>query len=276
MGVKLHAKNHEVQLYGRRKLKTVNDKIIIEGKEFDIPKKLFKIIPNYDSDFIFITTKLYDLESIIKTIKKNKIKGKIFVGIQNGLVDVSKYSKQLGKKIIPVVVFSGFSLNHDEIHVTPTPIGWVIEDSKNGREISKILLEAGIPCRPSKKFDSLRAEKTIVNCCLNGLSGIENKTFKELFKNKKIKERILKIFNECYTILSSYYSLDSKDKIKERMFLHWNKLDHHSSTCQDILSGRKTEIDFFNGHIVNLGKAKNLPIEENQKIVQEVKEIVGK
>ena len=50
-------------------------------------------------------------------------------------------------------------------------------------------------------------------------------------------------------------------------------MKHYSSTCQDVLSGRKTEIEFLNGYIIKLGKKYNLPVKENEKIIKEFKKI---
>jgi hypothetical protein len=50
------------------------------------------------------------------------------------------------------------------------------------------------------------------------LSAIENKPFCDLFKNEKTKERINKLFAECYNILIRYYPLEPSEKIKKRMF----------------------------------------------------------
>lgn len=276
VGVKLHKKKHNVKLFGRRKLSHVGDEVIINNKKFLVPEKIFKMPKNEKHDFVFITTKLYDLDYMVNLIKKNNIQSPMLIGIQNGLVDTKKYSKVLNKRIIPIVVFSGFNLKGNSLRVTPTHVGWKTEYTKQGKLISRFLLDAGIPCTADKNFDSLRAEKTIVNCCLNGLSAIENKPFCDLFENEKSRERIDKLFQECYEILAKEYKLDNKEEIKKRMFKQWSKLKHYSSTCQDIHSGRKHEIKYFNGYIAELGKKHNLPIENNQEILKDIREIVKK
>ncbi len=111
----------------------------------------------------------------------------------------------------------------------------------------------------------------IVNCCLNALSAIEKKQFNALFSKKKSLERIYRLFDECYAILSRKYPLESKEKLKKNMFRHWHDVKHFSSTYQDMISGRKTEIDFFNGYIIKLGKQYNIKPEENLKILDDFK-----
>jgi ketopantoate reductase len=64
--------------------------------------------------------------------------------------------------------------------------------------------------------------------------------------------------------------------MKKRMFEHWSKMNHHSSTCQDVHSGRKSEVKFFNGLIIGLGKKYNLPVENNEEILMDIKKITKK
>lgn len=273
LGAKLYSKGHDVKLFGRRKLREVQEKTIIDGKEFKVPEKVFRVPGNEKHDFIFITTKLYDFDKMVELIRKNKIKGKIVASVQNGLVDTSKSSRILGKRIVPVTVFSGFNLKDGKIETSPTPIGWRTELSREGKEVEKLLSSADVNCRADRNYDSLRAEKTIVNCCLNALSAIENKPFCDLFKNKRTMGRIEKVFKECYSILSRDYSLEKEETMMKNMVKNWSKLRHFSSTCQDVRSGRKNEAKFFNGYVAKLGKTYNLQAEENKKILEEIKEV---
>ena len=274
LGAKLYSKNHEVHLFGRRKLKAAGeDKVLINKKEYDIPERKFSVPENKKYDFIFITSKLYDLHNMVNFIHKNKIKGEILSSIQNGLVDCSKFKEILNKKIVPICVFGGFRIEKNEIFSNPTPMGWKTELSKEGKEVSRLISSCGIPCDADKKFDSLRAEKMIVNCCLNALSAIEKKQFNMLFSKKKTLERINRIFDECYQILSKEYPLKDKEKMRKNLFKNWHNVKHFSSTYQDLVSGRKTEIDFFNGYIIKLAKQYNLDARENMEIIKDFKEV---
>lgn len=274
LGTLLYSKGNNVTLFGRRKLKKVEgNEIFIDGKKFRVPEKIFEIPHKEKYDFVFLTTKLYDTDYMVRVLKKSGIKAALIVSIQNGLVNMSKYSKSLNKKIIPVTVFSGLNLSGNKLHVSPTKVGWITENSTNGKKVSNLISSSGIKCNASKDFNSLRAEKTIVNCCLNVLSAIENKPFSELFHNNKTRERIESLFYECYNILSKEYKLDNVEKMKKRMIKHWAKLKHYSSTCQDLHSGRPTEARFFNGYMVELGLKHKLPVENNKKIMKEINQL---
>lgn len=270
LGAILFSKGYEVELFGKRKLKEVSDFINIEGKVFKMPEKVFKLPKEEKYDFVFITSKLYDFSNIIQLIKKHKIQAKVFAAIQNGLMDLVEFEKSLETKIIPICVFSGFRLEKGKIYVSSTSVGWKTNTSENGKNIQKLLSNSGINCSTEKNLDSIRAEKTIINSTLNALSAIEKKSFKELFENKRTRKEIDLLFSESYDILKKKYPLTEKEKMKKNLYKNWAKLNHFSSTYQDLTSGRKIETKFFNGYIVCLGKKCNLPVENNQKIIKEI------
>ena len=222
LGAKVYSKNHEVYLFGRRKLKAAENErneIFINNKKFRMPLQIYEMPRKARYDFIFITSKIYDLDKVIMLISKSKLKGKIFIGIQNGLVDTSRYKKILhNTRITPICIFGGFKIEKNKLKSLHTSIGWITENSKNGKEISKFLLSCGILCVAKKNFNVFRAEKMIVNCTLNGLSAIEKRTFKQLFSKKETAERISGLFDECYNILKREYYLDKQDKMKKRFF----------------------------------------------------------
>lgn len=271
LGVLLSAKGNQVFLFGRRKLKETQDSIIINNKKYQMPEKIFKIPKNEKFDFVITTSKLYDLKKMINIINKSGIKTKFLASIQNGLVDNSQFKKILHHKLVPVTVFSGLRFENNGIVERKTDLGWKTENSKEGKAISKLISETGINCKSEKRFDSFRAEKTIINCTLNVLSAIENKKFSQLFENKRIRERIENLFCECYNILKNEHELDSSEKIKQRLIKNWSKMKHFSSTWQDLKSGRKLESEFFNGYIIKLGKKYNISAEENKKLMQELR-----
>lgn len=274
LGAKLHAKGHDVTLLGRRKLADVPDEIYINEQKYSLPKRQTELTKGASYDFVFITSKLYDLENILGLIKDSGVKTKILVSIQNGLVDNTKYKKLLGDQHLVVLsVFEGYRLTDNTLHMTPTELGWKVEDGKEGVLVSELLQDAGILCKPEAHLDMFRVEKTILNCCLNAMSAIEGKHFKDLFSVEKCRRRIGLLFDECYLVLSKIYDLEDKETLKNRMEKVWSKMEHYSSTYQDMVSGRPTEIDFLNGYIVLLGKKHGVPTPENALIISEFSQL---
>jgi ketopantoate reductase len=116
--------------------------------------------------------------------------------------------------LIILSVFEGFRVLENQLVMTPTAMGWKVEHTKEGRRVSTLLLDAGIICKAEPHLDLLRAEKTIVNCCLNALSTIEKKPFDVMFSTESIRKRIDPLFDECYTIVCKEYQLEAPENEK--------------------------------------------------------------
>jgi 2-dehydropantoate 2-reductase len=270
LGTLLYSKKHNVTLLGREKLKKLHDTILINTTLYKLPNRIYTFPKNETFDLIFITSKLYDLKENLQNIQNNNLKTKYLASIQNGLVKESLYKPFIkNTNYTSISVFEGFRLIENQLTTSHSKIGWKTDDSETGRTISKLLLASKINCTTSKDLDSIKAEKTIMNCSINLLSAIEKKTFFELCMNQETKEVINQLFDESYIILSQLYPLKNKELFRKEFFETISQMRHYSSTYQDAISKRKNEAEFLNGLIISLGKKLNIPTPFNERILKQ-------
>ncbi len=270
LGTLLEANKHEVLLLGRKKLKKLHDTILIGDMPYQLPKRIYKFPKDQSFDFIFITSKLYDLQDNLKLISKNNLKTKYLVSIQNGIVEEELYKPFISNiKFTSISVFEGFRILENQLTASHSKMGWKTDNSEAGQIVSKLLFSSKINCTTEEDLDSIKAEKTIMNCSVNLLSAIEKKTFYELCSNELTLKRVESLFEESYFVLSKLYKLKPKDKLKKEFYEVVSQMRHYSSTYQDAVANRKSEGEFLNGLIVKLGKKTNLPVIENKKILEE-------
>ena len=270
LGTLLNSKGHNVFLLGRKKLKKLHETILIGESVYSMPERIYSFPENKSYDFVFVTSKLYDLENNLKIIHDNKIKAKYLLSIQNGIVENELYEKYVKEfNFSSISVFEGFRIVENQLVVNQSKSGWKTDDSRTGKGTAKLLQSAGINCSTEKDLDSIKAEKTIMNCCVNILSAIKKKTFFELYSNPKTKNLMDKLFDESYGVLSKEYKLKPKEKLRELFYQIIKPMKHYSSTYQDAISGRKTEVQFLNGLIIKLAKKHKLKAPTNQRVLEE-------
>ena len=135
--------------------------------------------------------------------------------------------------------------------------------------------------------------KLIINSCITSLGALTGLNLGEMMKIKKIRVIFLKIIDEAIAVANAnhiqvppyggkldYYKLYQR-KSKFGNFINHliiqivgKKYRHlKSSSLQSLQRGQKTEIDYFNGYIVSLGKQVQVPTPINEKLVQMIKEI---
>jgi 2-dehydropantoate 2-reductase len=96
------------------------------------------------------------------------------------------------------------------------------------------------------------------------LSAIKQKSFYELCSNPKTREIIDSLFNESYAVLFAYIPLlGSREELRIKFYDTVSSMRHYSSTYQDAIASKRTEINFLNGLIIQLGKKFNIPTPKN-------------
>lgn len=166
-----------------------------------------------------------------------------------------------------ISIFNGYHFTSNQILVKESKLGWQLEDSLAGRKIHKLLEEAGIQCYITTNISQSRAYKLIANAASNTLSAIEKKTIGELIADRNLRKIVDGIIKESWSVLKEDYELPTLDSVAQTIYkLLFQVKEHYSSMYQDLISGRKTEIEFLNGLIVRLGLEKGVPTPYNQQI----------
>ena len=273
-GAKL-SKLNDVTLVGRQKhVNKINkDGLKIVGIEEDTYKlKATAKIENIENNtLILLTTKVHDNKKAIDTIKDLIKKDTIILCMQNGL-----YSENIVKDIVGdrCLVLRGIT-NVGTTFLEPGKVQFStlsstkIENSNISKELAENLDKCGLKCSVSENIKQDIWKKLILNCVLNPVSAILK------VENGKIADENLNplkklIVDECLKVAEKddvRFDIDFvkiiNDVVKDSRNL--------SSMYQDVLKGKKTEINYLNGAVVELGKKYGIKCPVNEALVMIVK-----
>ena len=273
-GAKL-SKLNDVTLVARQKHinKINNDGLKIVGIEENVYKlKATAKIENIENNtLILLTTKVHDNKKAIDPIKDLIKKDTIILCMQNGL-----YSENIVKSIVGdrCLVLRGIT-NVGATFLEPGKVQFSnlsstkIENSNISEELAENFDKCGLKCSVSENIKQDIWKKLILNCVLNPVSAILR------VENGKIADERLNtlkklIVDECLKVAEKddvRFDIDFvkiiNDAIKDSRNL--------SSMHQDVLKGKKTEIDYLNGAVVELGKKYGIKCPVNEALVVIVK-----
>jgi 2-dehydropantoate 2-reductase len=273
-GAKL-SKLNDVTLVARQKHinKINNDGLKIVGIEENVYKlKATAKIENIENNtLILLTTKVHDNKKAIDPIKDLIKKDTIILCMQNGL-----YSENIVKSIVGdrCLVLRGIT-NVGATFLEPGKVQFSnlsstkIENSNISEELAENFDKCGLKCSVSENIKQDIWKKLILNCVLNPVSAILR------VENGKIADERLNtlkklIVDECLKVAKKddvRFDIDFvkiiNDVIKDSRNL--------SSMHQDVLKGKKTEIDYLNGAVVELGKKYGIKCPVNEALVVIVK-----
>lgn len=246
------------------------DAIISRGLTLsgDVQKEFFikaetKIREVPSNTLILLTTKAHDSEKAITEIKGLLKDDTVILILQNGLGN-----KELVKRIVrdEIQIVRGLVKSAAEF-LEPGKIAFwngetILEQTKMSKRIVWLFNESGLRTRISNEMDEEMWNKLVVNCVVNPITAIlrvrDNEVAVDSLRQLRhgIVEECVKV-GKCEGIV---FQLDLKEAIEKDIM----KFTNFSSMCQDIMKRKKTEIDFLNGKIVELGKKHNIPTPINE------------
>ncbi len=233
--------------------------------------RIREIPPN---SLIILTTKVHDsqkaLEGVIKLLRDDTT----ILILQNGIGNEELVRAVVGAKPHVergVLHFGAEFLKPGEVTIMK---GWVVlGDTEKSREIAKLFNDSGLT---TKVVDDLRRDiwrKLITNCLINPLTAIlEVRDYQIVAPSLDILRH--GIVYECLEVAKKEGVEFEKDFAKS-IDREIAGLKNYSSMHQDLMKGKKTEIDFLNGKIVEIGRKYGVLTPMNGALVCMIKYLEG-
>lgn len=240
-------------------------------------------------DFLFFSTKTYDLKSSLKEYKKLIESSKYIVILQNGIGNEDLVQQFVSKeKIIRIVTSHGALLKEPgQVYHTGqgfTKIGFAflksnkeqdsntVPSSKDLEVLKEILDLGGIKTEIVEDIIQASWEKVFVNIGINALGALTRLHNGALLEDIVLKRLMKEAINEAVKVAKlKNIRLSEVDYVELAYSVAINTYYNKNSMLQDILSGRKTEIDFFNGKIVKLAKEVRMEVPVNEILTYLIK-----
>ena len=145
----------------------------------------------------------------------------------------------------------------------------VVEESP---EMKKFLEECEVDYSMPEDIDYSMWLKFTMNIFSNQVSAILNMKFGELKQNQAFIEFAKKLINEVREIAEKK-GIKNLESLEKDALDSLQKMSNSGKTSmlQDILAGRKTEVDIFAGEIIKLGKEYNVKTPYNQVLYDLIK-----
>ena len=238
-------------------------------------KAATKIKKIENNTLILLTTKAYDSKNAINGIKNLIRKDTVILCLQNGL-DIGHIAKKIvGSKCLVLRGITNFGAAFLEPGTIQYNYYGYTSIGKSGKSnaIAYIFNKCGLNCYIPNDIQVDVWKKLILNCVMNPLTAILR------IENRKIVDKHLDplkrlIIDECLRVAKKEGIEFNIDLVK--MINKGSTSRNLSSMLQDLLKGKKTEIDYLNGAVVNFGKKYNVKCPVNEALVMIIKEMEKK
>jgi 2-dehydropantoate 2-reductase len=231
-------------------------------------------------DLIFICVKSYSTEDACKEIRDLVGEKTFILTLQNGIGNVQVLNDHFGSDhVIAGVTNHGATLMGPG-HVSHAGRGDTIIGMYSGkvlgpvRDAANILTKCGFETKVSKDIDSVIWSKLIINIGINALTGITRIKNGMLIKHDSSREIMRSSVQEAMKIIKrKRIKLVYDDPIQKVESVCKATATNVSSMLQDILSSKRTEIDYINGVITRQGRSMGIPTPVNEALINLIKTI---
>ena len=261
-----------------------NLKILVDKKRlerYSVQKPVFNgeilefdyILPDgrdFSAHLIIIATKFQGLESAVNNIKNFVTPDTRIISLLNGVSSEEIISQRYPEARVLKSYFIGHSAVRDGNSVTQDGIGEIVLEYDE--EIIRFLDECDIKYSIPEDINYALWLKFTMNIFSNQISAILNMNFGELKRNKTFRETAKKIISEVRSIAEKK-GVKNLEALESDAFKALDRMCDEGKTSmhQDILAGRKTEVDMFAGEIIKLGKEFGIPTPYNQTLYDLIK-----
>ncbi len=247
-------------------------------------------VPREGFDLVLITTKSYDTGDAAAQVLSLLSGDSLVVSLQNGLGNVETIAaavgphRAVGGRLIFGIEVPEPGVARITVYADKVMLGspWRQVGLERLEGIAAAFARAGIPTEATLEIDRFIWGKVLYNCSLNPLSALLEVNYGQLLEHPETRRIMTMVVEEAFAVaVARGVSLDWKGAAEYRDLLFGRLIPdtyaHRASMLQDVMRGKRTEIDALNGAIVALGGEAGIPAPANRMLTDliKVKERVG-
>lgn len=224
------------------------------------------------ADLVLFAVKSPDTESAGASMREHLQPGALVLCLQNGVDNAERLRAVLpGANVAAAVVYVATEMagpGHLRHHGRGE---LVIEPSPAGERVAQALIEAGVPTEISDNVRGALWAKLILNCAYNALSAVGRIAYGELVQQPGVTAIMRDVVAECRAVAAADgVQLPGDVDLAVRRIAE-TMPTQYSSTAQDLMRGKPSEIDHLNGYVVRRGEALGVPTPANRVLWAVVK-----
>jgi 2-dehydropantoate 2-reductase len=235
-------------------------------------------------DLILFCVKTYDLEVAAEQARPLLGKDTLVIPVQNGIEAPDQLARLLGEKhALGGLTYVGGSIEAPGVVAQRGKTGELIFGELQGgksprtERVLSVLREAGLEATLDANIRAKMWEKFITICANGGVLALLRQPFGPIFASPEGIQLMRGTMEEVYA-LARASGIDLPEGTVDRLFEFVRNTvspTAQSSTLQDLLAGRRLELEYLNGAAVRIGRKLGIDTPFNFVIYAALKPYVG-
>ena len=224
-----------------------------------------KELKNSNSNLIFLTTKTFDLDQVIKELENVYRPGIKIISTQNGLGTEDLIAAKFGHDaVFRMSLNYGVSLKgagqaQTAFFNRPNHLGSLSPENNDlGFQIATLLTDCGLDTEFVDDIKFYVWKKMIMKCTMASICAVTNKTIRDAIEFPPTREIAEGCFQEALAVAQAMGYEFGPDYLDQALGYLEKVGDHRDSMCHDIENKAPTEIDFLGAKIVEYARQKGI------------------
>lgn len=234
---------------------------------------------NFSPDVVIVCVKTHSLPKVRRELIESgmlggKLNSSIFILLMNGMGNAEAFN--LSANTFEGVTSNGVKFSEDGL-IELKGKGKTIFEDRIPEEIKQFMRarfeEKGFDIEFAHDFKRHQWNKLFANAVINPITAITREK-NGIALSKHLEGTVERIIDECVNVAEKEgLDFDKSDALKFVYSVAEKTSMNTSSMLQDVLKGRRTEIDSINGYVVRLAKKHAVSVPANETLLSLVKSI---
>lgn len=224
-------------------------------------------------DWLVVTTKAPQTLSALLPWKEHLTSVRRILLLQNGMGQQQELDTWLKDHRITCEVWLGIStegaFRTSSTHIIYAGAGDTVIGPSSAHASRPHIVPAGLTA--VEDIQRRQREKLAINAVINPLTGLLKCKNGELVSNPDYRSKLMALSEEVQSFYQHCGWELSEDLVNRTLSIAEATGANTSSTLQDILAGRPTELDYIGGYLLNIAKRTNYPMPLTQKLHETVR-----
>ena len=229
------------------------------------------------ADIVLFCVKTIDNAATSRALAPLLVPEALVVSMQNGVDNAQQIRAASGIDALSAVVYVAASVPEPG-RVKHSGLGNLVVGPRNSQSerVSGLFERAGVGCRIAEDIEGELWAKLTSNCALNAISALGRVTYGQIAANPNARKLVETAVYELLAVAEAAGvhppGLAEPQVALEGLFRIATQLTGaYSSTAQDMMHGKRTEIDSLNGYIARRGAELGVPTPTHQALYTLVK-----
>jgi 2-dehydropantoate 2-reductase len=221
------------------------------------------------AQLVLLAVKAGDTEAAGRALQPHLRPGTLVLCLQNGVDNARRLRavlQGLAVEVAAAAVYVAVAMpapGHVQHHGRGELL---LQRSPATAALAPALAAAGIPCELSDAVDAALWTKLCINCVYNALSALGALPYGVLVLQPQVPTLMAEVLAECRAVAAAEGVPLPADLDAAVAGIAQSMAGQLSSTAQDLLRGRPSEIDHLNGHVVLRAAAHGIPVPANRAL----------